>query len=207
MPIWGEVELLCRAIAEEGRQAADKVLNQAQTEAQDILNRAGKQALREIRLQEENRSSELHMEAKQIVDAAEVEARQRLMTFQEETVQELLSNLEEFLNGLRSHPEYAAFLSGSVREGLDRLPGKEFIVELNPADLPVIRNEAESISRQRSCRIRLEASERVHCGALIYTEDRRLLYDNTVSARLKRHAETVRREIWRTIFANESSTV
>ncbi len=206
MALWGEVELLCRAVSEAGREAADQVLSRAKAEARRIRSQMKEQTLREIQHAEQSRKSELHAAAGHIVDAAEVEARKRMMTFQEETTRELFTTLEEHLNGLRSHPDYAAFLLLSVREGLDLLPGNEFVVTLHPGDAETMRDGIEAIAQQRSCRISLQADQRVRCGALIYTGDRRLLYDNTLSARLKRHADTVRREIWRAIFANEPST-
>lgn len=37
MPIWGEIELFCRAIDEEGRKETEKILAQAQAEADRIM--------------------------------------------------------------------------------------------------------------------------------------------------------------------------
>ena len=37
MPIWGQVELLCRAIAEEGQKEADRIISEAQMEAKRVV--------------------------------------------------------------------------------------------------------------------------------------------------------------------------
>ena len=40
MPIWGQVELLCRSITEEGRKQSEKLLEQARLEADNTIREA-----------------------------------------------------------------------------------------------------------------------------------------------------------------------
>jgi vacuolar-type H+-ATPase subunit E/Vma4 len=43
-------------------------------------------------------------------------------------------------------------------------------------------------------------------GVRVYTADRRLLFDNSFSARFKRMEEDIRQEIWRAVFGTDERT-
>ena len=47
MPIWGQVELLCRSITEEGRKQSEKLLEQARLQADNTIRDAAQQADRQ----------------------------------------------------------------------------------------------------------------------------------------------------------------
>ena len=79
------------------------------------------------------------MEAKRQVDAADLEARRRIMAFREEIVREVFHALEDRLKKFRNDLPIRDFLLKALKEGVDHLPGKDFIVELNEADLPAFR--------------------------------------------------------------------
>jgi vacuolar-type H+-ATPase subunit E/Vma4 len=51
------------------------------------------------------------------------------------------------------------------------------------------------MEKERSLKVVLKTSPSVEGGARIYTADQRLLYDNTLKARLKLREDQIRREI------------
>ena len=205
MPVWGHVELLCRAVAEEGRHEAEQILAQARADAGDIISAARDRADKEFQEALLARKRDAYAEAKRIVDSAELEVKKRIMTFREETTSEILGALQQCLQAYRNEPRYAGFLLSAVKEGLDHLPGGSFIVELNAADVGVLEGELKKFAAERSFHIEVEASRSCEGGVRVITRDRRLLYDNSFAARLKRSENEIRQEIWRMIFGTPTA--
>lgn len=200
MPIWGETELFCQAIFEEGHKEAEKILSQAQADADRIIAEAQRRAEKEFQQQILTERSQAYVKAKQLVDSAELEARKRIITFREQVIQEIFSALERRLMNIRNQTEYPDFLVSIIKEGIDALPGKEFVIELRKEDLELFKKKIEDLGREFALKIELRASPSMEGGARIYTGDRHLLYDNSFPARLKRREDEIRREIWRKIF-------
>lgn len=203
MPIWGEVELLCRAILEQGRKEADEILGNAKVESEKIIASARTRAEKELQEQILAQRSKALLEARQIVDAAELEAKKRTIAFREDLMQEIFRALELRLKDVSNQREYPDFLVSAIKEGIDSLVGKEFIVELRQEDLELVKESIEALGRELSVRIQTTTSLSIEEGARVYTGDRRLLYDNSLSARLKRCEDEIQREIWRRFFAGE----
>jgi vacuolar-type H+-ATPase subunit E/Vma4 len=204
MPIWGQVELLCRAIAEEGRREEERLLAQARSEAQRVVTEARDQAEKQYEEEILAGRSKAHAEARRMVDTAELQARRRVMAFRQQLVGELLDALAERLQHFRSEPAYGGFLVSALREAIERLPGKEFVVELNEQDAEAVQNRFEETARELCVTIEVRRSSAFDGGVRVYTADRRLLFDNSLAARLKRSEDALRQEIWRTFFGTES---
>jgi V/A-type H+-transporting ATPase subunit E len=193
--------LLCRAVLEEAQKEADKILDSARNEADRILREAEERTNKEVQTEVLLAKSKAQAESKQIVDLAELEARKRLLSFQQQVTHHLLESLEARLKDLRNEHRYADFLLFVLREGINNLPGASFIVEVNEKDVERIRGSVDELAEELSAKITLIASPSVEQGCRTLTEDRRLLYDNTLASRLKRFKDDIQREIWRMIFA------
>lgn len=205
MPIWGNVELLRRAILDAGRKEAEAVLAQARAEAEKIVAEAKEKSERSFEEEARAQRSNAYIEAKRLVDSAELEAGKRIIAFREHTMEEMLGTLEARVKVMRNQPFYPDFLVAAVEEGLERLPGTDFIVELNDQDLEPAKEEVVQLAARRSLTIEI-APAPIEGGCRIYTGDRRMLYDNTFSARLGRYEDEIRREVLVRIFGIEKSS-
>jgi len=206
MPIWGKIELLCRAISEAGESEAEKILGEARAEAERLLAEARGQAESEFDRDLLSQKSSAYAEAKRLVDSAELEARKRIITCRERIMQEILATLETRLQDARKEPVHAEFLLSSINEGLGYLPGAEFIVEINPQDLERVTAGVENLAGRRAVRIVVNTSPLIEGGVRITTSDRRLLFDNTLATRLKRHEEVIRQKIWKRILGIDKAS-
>lgn len=202
MPIWGEIELFCQAVLEGGRKEAEKILTQAKAESETIIASVRAQAERDLQEQILAQRSEATIKAKRLVDSAELKARKRIMAFREQVIQEIFSALELSLKNLRDQPEYPALLLSIVKEAVDALPGKEFVVELKQEDVELVKEQIEDLGKERSLKIEVKISPYLEGGSRVYAgdRDRRVLYDNSLSARLRRREDDIRKKIWRVIF-------
>lgn len=200
MPIWGHVALLCRAIAAEGQEEAEQILSRARADAVDVIAAAQDAADKDYQQELLAAKSEAYAEAKRRVDFAELEARKGIMAFREKIIQEVLGALDQRLQAYRKEPDYAAFLHLALKEGLDHLPGKEFVVELNDAEVGLLQGEIEKLMNEGSLQIEVNAAPDCNGGLRVTTRDRRLRYDNSFAARRQRSENDIRREIWSVIF-------
>lgn len=203
MPIWGEIDLFCQAIFEEGHKETDDILKQANAEAERIVAEAQREAEKAFDKQILAQKSNAYGEAKRIVDAAELEAGKRIIAFREQVMREIFNALKERLKAVRNQPGYPDLLLAQIKEGIAALPGKAFIVEVKTDDLALLNERLENLAGELGFKIEAETSASIEGGARIYTGDRRLLYDNSFLARLKRREDEIRREIWRKIFGTE----
>lgn len=205
MPIWGEVELFCRAILDEGRKEADNIVTQAKAEAERVIAGAQERAEKELQEKTVAQRSEAYMGAKRLVDSTELEAKKRIIAFREQLIQEIFRALELRLRKISDQPEYPDFLLSTIREGIRSLPGKEFVIELKQEDLELVKEKTEALGRELSAKIELRTLPSIEGGSRIYTADRRLLYDNSLLARLKRREDEIRQQIWKKIFGTETN--
>ncbi len=203
MPIWGEVELLCRAVAEEAGKESEKILAEANADAARIMVEARERASNALEIKMRVQRSEAYAEARRTVDSAELEARKRIMSFREDLMREIFQALEQRLKEFRKEPEYLQFLLSSVEEGVENLSGSAFVVELNEEDQKLLEGELENLAVRLNVKMDMKLSTSLGGGVRIYTADRRILFDNSFSARLKRMEEDIRQEIWRAIFGTE----
>ncbi len=203
MPIWGQVELLCRAISEEGRKEADRILSQAHEEAQRALNQALQIAEQDAAEEIHRRRSAAHAEAKRIVDSAEMEARKRIIASREEIVREVFDALGKRLEAFATDPSYGNFLVAALSEGVERLSGSAFLAEMSARDLELVGKRIQEWAEDKGFTIELGSSPSIGGGVRVYGSDGRKLYDNSLAARLKRNDTDIRQEIWRSIFGAE----
>ena len=205
MPIWGHVALLCRAIAAEGQQDAEQILTMARQDAAEVIAAARDAADKDYQQEMLAAKSEAYADAKRRVDYAELEARKAIMAFRERIIQEVLDALDQRLQDFRKAPDYVAFLRLALKEGLDHLPGREFIVELNDTEVGLLQGEIEKQMTEGSLQIEVKAAPDRNGGLRVTTRDRRLRYDNSFAARRQRSENDIRREIWSVIFGTKST--
>ncbi|GEM_PF-955477 len=204
MPLWGQVALLCRSIAEHGRKQTEALLTQARLEADKIIQDARRQADHQYEEARLTGKSQAVAEAGQRVDTAELEARRRVMTFRRQILQEMTDALKDRLNRFRSEPAYGDFLISSAEEGINHLSGQHFILELAKPDAEAIGKRLEEMAHANAVTIDLRHDDTLDGGLRIITGDGKMMFDNRFSARLDRMEDDIRQEIWRSIGGTQT---
>jgi len=205
MPLWGQVALLCRSIAEHGRKQTEALLTQARLEADKIIQDARRQADHQYEEARLTGKSQAVAEAGQRVDTAELEARRRVMTFRRQILQEMTDALKDRLNRFRSEPAYGDFLISSAEEGINHLSGQHFILELDQTGMPKpSENGLKKSAHANAVTIDLRHDDTLDGGLRIITGDGKMMFDNRFSARLDRMEDDIRQEIWRSIGGTQT---
>ncbi|WP_456431617.1 V-type ATP synthase subunit E [Thermosulfuriphilus sp.] len=197
MLVGGEIDLFCLAIRKEGQREAEKVLLESQSKAEVLLKEVKEKVTRELETELRRLRAEAHVQAPKIIDAAELTARDRLTRLRETILKEALKEIKKELSTVRQHPDYEPFLLKALKDALDNLPGETFIVEAVPGDEGPLRRAIERLGKGRQ--ITLKTTSQVESGVRVYTADGKILYDNTLTARLRRLEERIQREIWEAV--------
>jgi vacuolar-type H+-ATPase subunit E/Vma4 len=203
MPIWGQVELLCRSITEEGRKQSEKLLEQARLEADNTIREAAQQADRQYQETLLSSKSRAVAEAGHLVDTAELAARRRVMTFHSQMLQEVMDALTERLKQFRKQPAYERFLISAAREAIEHLSSREVIIEAARPDAEVIQGRLEELAHACSATIKIRQANAFDGGVRVFTADQKVMFDNSLDARLNRVKDEIRQEIWRTIVGTQ----
>ncbi len=201
MAVWGEVELFCRAILQEGEAEAARLLAAARAQAEPWQQEAVAAAERRLATELAAQRARLAAEAKKKQDAAEVAAKRRLWAFREEIFQQAQQDLANRWAAFRQQSAYVDFLARAIAEGLEQLATDDIIVEVHPSDRDAVAAAlAQLPTPPDHCEV--VTSPDVIRGVRLYTRDRHRLYDNTMAARWQRLEPELRRLVWRTIFGD-----
>jgi len=203
VPIWGEVELLCRAIIDEARQHADEIVSHAREEAETWISKSRSQAEKECREHERSRRKAASLEAKRIVDSAEFQARKKTVTFREQMMRQILAALRNRFEEMGERPDYAEFLMAAVREGVTILSTHAVVVELRPRDLDALKGRLEAVGEELSVELELRSNAGVEGGVRILTPDHGRLLDRTLNTLLERRTDEIQSAVWRTVLGHE----
>ena len=175
-------------------------MREAERRAEEILKARVEEARRAAR-------RKLRME----LHRARLEGSMRLQKFKNELLErvfdEATARLREFVE--RRRDEYARVLRGLIIEALGALGEGEFIVLVNKRDwnlagsmLPSI--EEEMRRRGRSLKLHLgEEAIDVMGGVVVISADGRLIYNNSLEARLERVKNMLAGEILRILMGGE----
>jgi vacuolar-type H+-ATPase subunit E/Vma4 len=203
MPIWGQVELLCRSIAEEGRRQSVKLLEQARLQADDTIRDAAQQADRQYQETRLSGKSQAVAEAGRLVDTAELAARRRVMTFHRRMLQEVMDALTKRLQQFRKQPAYERFLIAAAREAMEHLSSREVVIETTESDAEIIQGRLEELAHEFSAVIKIRCSDAFEGGIKVFSADQKTMFDNSFDARLNRVKDEIQQEIWRTIVGTQ----
>jgi vacuolar-type H+-ATPase subunit E/Vma4 len=95
-------------------------------------------------------------------------------------------------------------MAARLKDGISRLPGKEFIAEMHETEARSLKNRIEELAGELAVKIETKPSPSIEGGVRISTRDERLIIDNSFSASLRQNENAIRREIRRKIFEAET---
>ena len=175
----------------KAERAAKKTLDGAQKEAERIVSLARGQA--EMRAKRESASAQASLGAE--VRRIELSARERLI----ERIFERA--LEE--QPAREESERRQVLEALTSAALAAMEGDRFTATVAPGDAPLLDDVFLERIRERAGRtvhIRAQTGDGIKGGVKLAAEDGRLLYDNTLRARLERLTPALRLAVAHVLF-------
>jgi len=202
MPLYDQVELLCQAIAAQGREEAARIIAQAREEAERSV--AAAQAHREEALSRTQAevTAQAQLAARTLVDRARLEARRRLAQAKEGIIRDLLAQVMERLQAFRESPQYPGWLKGALLAALQQLEGDRFQVRAHPEEARWLTPELlAEVSRERGCQLAWTGEAAVPPGGfLLVRADGKVRYDQTFQGILARQRESLRGDMARRLW-------
>ncbi len=203
-----------KIIEDAGKESAS-ILDQARQRREDKLAVARREADREREEAVSQARAQAERDRKRRLAEAAGEARNILMLAREQAVDGVFAQVRERAAALRNEPEYRADLASLVVEAVRAVDRPEMEVVLSPRDAqafgPEIAGRAERArdgNPPLPSRVAVSGGGADEAGALVRAEGGRVVFDNTLSARLRRLAPSLRRMAYRELFggAEENKT-
>lgn len=197
MPLYDQVDLLCQAILAEGRQEAERIVQEAKSQADrlEAAERARRQELLE-RTRREVQARVQH-EARNRVDRASLESRRRVAEAKEAALARLFALAGQRLLAFRASPQYRDWLRQMLSMAVRDLGGGSLRIQINPEEADRLSGDLlGAISQETGARLEVVPDPDVPPGGFIAaTADGRLRYDATFQGILNRKQDGLRSEL------------
>lgn len=194
MPLYDQVDLLCQAILAQGRQEAEKILNQARSQA-DRLETAEKGRDNEIleRTRREVQARASH-DARNLVDRASLESKRRVAEAKEAIMARVFELGRARLLAFRDSPGYRGWLKEMLLKAVRELGGGNCRILVHSEEASYLTvGLLEEVSRETGASLELETTGQAPPGGFIaLSADGRLRYDATFQGILGRRRDSLR---------------
>jgi len=205
MPLYDQVDLLCQAILTEGREEAEKILQQARSQA-DRLETAEKGREQEV-LERTRREvqARAHHDARNLVDRASLESKRRVAEAKETIMARIFELGRERLLAFRNSPEYGDWLKETLLKAVRELGGGNCRLMAHPEDAARLTADLlDEVSRETGASLEVAADGQTSPGGfLALSADGRLRYDATFQGILDRQRDSLRTELAKRLWQAE----
>jgi len=204
----GSIETFCRQILSDAEIEAEKNLEKARAVSQEKK----KIALSEVERYREEVLEKARDQARKIkkrfLSSVGLESKKILLREKGGLIARAMEKLKEKFGEFAHSDKYRDFIKNLIIESIAALKGADFLVEVSETNLNLV-NEAmfEEIKTElaekhtRTARLRL-AERRLEDdpGVKVYTDDHRVLYDNTIASMFSRYNDDLRLLIHKELF-------
>lgn len=197
MPLYDQVDLLCQAVLAEGREEAEKILQQARSQA-DRLEAQEKGREQEIRERTRREvQAQAHHEARNLVDRASLESKRRVVEAKEAILARVFEQAWARLQAFRDSPEYQDWLGNMLRKAVQELGSETCRLKAHPEDAARLAGDLlNDVSRETGASLEVATDEQAAPGGfLALSADGRLRYDATFQGILDRKRDSLRTEL------------
>jgi len=202
MPLYDQVELLCRAINTQAQGEVETINAQAKAEADRRLNEAEarrQEALAKTRTEVE---AQAKLAARNRIDRAELEGKRRVSQSKEAFLTEVFGQAQAGLQAFRETAGYRNWLRQTLLGALQQLEGEQFRVMANPEEEKWLTPELlEEVGKERGCHLAFAPDQDLPPGGFVVLRaDGRVRFDQTFQGIIDRQRETLRAETARQLW-------
>jgi vacuolar-type H+-ATPase subunit E/Vma4 len=197
MPLYDRVDLLCQAILAQGREEAEKILQQAKSEA-DRLEAAEKGREQEVLARTKREvQAQAHHDARNLVDRASLESKRGVAEAKEALIARVFELGRARLLAFRDSPPYRAWLKDMLRQAMRELGGGNCRLVAHPEDAARLTVDLlEEVSREAGVALEVDTTGQAPAGGFMaLSADGRLRYDVTFDGILERRRDSLRTEL------------
>ena len=188
-----DAEEICKRIIENATSQADSLLASAKKERSRILCEANQEA--ESRKKEILKKSEVETEKmkQKIYSTLNLEKKKLFLEEKSKFIESILEKTRAMAMEFRKDPAYKEFLEKAILEGIKVVAEKEVEVLYSALDEKIIKDINVANAK-------FKKSDFKDIGVIVQSNDSRLIFDNTFSARFKRMYEDIYMDLLRGVF-------
>ncbi|MBU1912152.1 MAG: hypothetical protein KKB22_01280 [Candidatus Omnitrophica bacterium] len=188
-----DAEEITRRIIEDASSQADSLLVSAKKESSRILEEANQEA--EFRKKEILKKSEIEIEKmkQKIFSTLNLEKKKLFLEEKSRFIESILEKVKLLAMEFRKDPGYKEFLEKAILEGSKVVAEEEVEVLYSALDEKIIKDI-------NIAKARFKKSDFKDMGIIVQSNDSRLIFDNTFSARFKRMHEDIYMDLLKGVF-------
>ena len=186
-------EEICSKIRDESSEEVQLILSKADKEKGRILAEASKGA--ESNAQAILSAAEKAMEQnrERIFSTVTMEKRRVRLEAESLFIDDVIAAVKREAENFRGSKDYVKFLREAILEGIK-------VVDSKKAQVFYSRLDEEAISQISDLSVKFKKSDFVDIGVMVQSEDNRLLFDNTFSAKLRRAHDEIYSKLLKEAF-------
>lgn len=191
------IEILSRVIIEDAYREANLIIEHAQKEASEI-ERSALFKVSNLKKSAKNTLAHTAFANKKgkIVSLSEFRSRCEILSYKEKFINKILLKVQNEFFSMAKGKEYQALLKRLILEAVKLMTdeARDFVCQINVRDRKLLESGMlDEIKKETNKNISIdENSIPIAGGAVIYTADFRVLYDNSFEAIFERAKEMMR---------------
>lgn len=186
-------EKICSSIRQESSEEAKLLLDRAHKEKQRVLSEASKEAERKTQAILQAAEKEMAQMKERVFSTITMEKRKVDLEARSLFMADVIAAVKKDAENFRSNKDYAKFLREAIIEGIKVADDKNPQVFYSHLDEGVIFQFDDM-------GVKFNKSDFDEIGAIVQSQDNRLLFDNRFSARLKRAYDEIYMKLFKEVF-------
>lgn len=201
------VDTMCQKIIEEAQAEADKLLSRAKTTADQRLKLAEQEAKSKAAKEHKQAQAQAdHIRTKTLSSVA-VEKQRIILEKRGELIQHVMEEIATAIRAFSSSKQYASFLKQSIIEALSALDTDKATIMIGEKDIADVVEKAlnelkKELPSQYKLKVTLELDKARHgqTGVIVTGADNQIRINNTLEERLAIQEDDIRRHIHERLF-------
>lgn len=205
------LDRITRSIEEETKGEKEKILKEAEEEAEKVKSASRERAQSEAEEIIQEGEAEADAMERRVLSSARMKSRRRRLEARDEMIKNVFTNAMKELKDLREkREEYTKTVKDLIRSGGIVVDGGNLEALILEGDDPLSKEQIEKLSSDISEKTGKDTSlkllnelDNVSGGAIVQKSDGSMRCDNTFEARLERMKDSLRTEVAEMLFETE----
>lgn len=191
------LEDMLEALEKESEADIEKIRSQARANENQIMKEADLEASKILETQKRHIEDQIRMERSKIINTANFHVKKEVIKAKEEVLNNIFSKVSESSKNLRNSNDYEKVFEKLVYETLAGIRGKA-IVSVDSNDEKMARKILDKMDVSYELKTDIKALG----GLKVQSEDRKVVLNNTVDARVEKAKQLLKSDVVKILFGD-----
>ncbi len=191
------LEDMLEALEKESEADIEKIRSQARANENQIMKEADLEASKILETQKRHIEDQIMMERSKIINTANFHVKKEVIKAKEEVLNNIFSKVSESSKNLRNSNDYEKVFEKLVYETLAGIRGKA-IVSVDSNDEKMARKILDKMDVSYELKTDIKALG----GLKVQSEDRKVVLNNTVDARVEKAKQLLKSDVVKILFGD-----